>query len=274
MFIKPDYNIGVGLNYRNEIADELIKNIHRIDFLEINTERFFNNNINERLNKIIDKIPIVLHGLTLSLGSSSPDISQSYIDNLTNTLLKVDCQWFSEHIAITNVKDIEIRGLMPVELTEESIENIANKVKQVMSLSNKPFLLENITYYYSMPNSKINEIDFINRVIELSDCGLLLDLNNLYVNSINHSYDPYDFINKLPLDRIIEVHLAGCDYIYGMLVDTHASNVKDSVLSLLKYLCQKTKINGVVIERDDKLTNFQELLDEVALVKNIINNGI
>ncbi len=273
MFNKPDSCIGVGINFRSEISENIISNINKFDFIEINTERFFVGENNARLNQLVDLIPIVLHGLTLSIGTEKQNIPASYLDNLSRTLEKINCPWFSEHIAITNVNGIEIRALMPVEFTPESVQTIVNNAKKVMSLTNKPFLLENITYYYSMPTSNMSEVSFLKEIVEKADCGILLDLNNLYVNSINHKYDPYEFLNQLPLERVVEIHLAGCNYIHGMLVDTHATSIRKEVLSLFNYVCQKTLINGVAIERDDKLNNFSDLINEVQVVRDILKSN-
>lgn len=267
-FRKSNY-LGVGVNFRTEVAIDLIKYINEIDFIEINTERFFLNDKNSSIQEIISLVPIVLHGLTLSIGSDQ-SLSQSYVHNLTKVLNTVECEWFSEHIAVTNVGDIDIRALTPVTFDEVSMNRIVNKVNTIKSLTTKIFLLENITYYYLMPNNEYSEVEFIKNIVEKSDCGLLLDINNLYVNSVNHGYDPYQFLDALPLDRVMEVHLAGCDYIYDMLIDTHASRIKNEVLSLFEYVCKKTTISGVVIERDAKLDNFLELVDEIKYIRNIM----
>lgn len=271
MFCKPNNHIGVGINYRSEIADKLIANLDKFDFIEINTERFFVKQSNDKLSYIVDKVPVVLHGLTLSLGTINQDIPASYFNNLVDTLKKIDCKWFSEHIAVTNAYGVELRSLMPVEFSQRSVLNIVKKAKELMTISQKTFLLENIAYYYNVPNSYMSELTFIKDVVENADCGILLDLNNLYVNSINHKYDPFDFINKLPLERVVEVHLAGCNHINDMLVDTHASATRQEVLTLFRHVLKKTHINGVVIERDDRLDNFNELIEEVKLVRDILN---
>jgi len=125
-----------------------------------------------------------------------------------------------------------------------------------------------------MPNSKMDEVNFITEIIERADCGLLLDVNNLYVNSINHQYDPYEFLDKIPKNRIVEVHLAGCDYRQDLLIDTHASKIKKEVLTIFEYICKKSDINGVVIERDSNLNNFSELVEEIRLVREILQRNV
>ncbi|MFZ2314091.1 MAG: DUF692 domain-containing protein [Gammaproteobacteria bacterium] len=272
MFSSQPRRLGVGINYTTSAAANICKNINTFDFIEVSTERFFIDHNNDKLDYIIENLPTVLHGLTLSLGASQT-ISENYLHNLKSTLGRINCEWFSEHIGLTNINGLEIRSLMPTEFTDQSVSNIVTKAKQIMALTNKPFLLENISYYFTMPNNNMSEVDFIQAVVKGSDCGLLLDLNNLYVNSINHKYDPYDFVDKLPLDRVVEVHLAGCEYMNGMLIDTHASHTKNEVLSLFEYVCDRAKISGVIIERDAKLDDFSLLVDEVNLVRGIFDRA-
>jgi uncharacterized protein (UPF0276 family) len=269
MFYKPNDCLGVGVNYRGEIARDILENINEFDFIEMGSELLFYK-YNENLHKIIDSKPITLHGLSMSIGSNELDVDSKYLSNLYSSVGLDGCKWFSDHLAVTSMNDYQLRTLMPIGFNQESLDRTIHKIKQVMSISEKPFLLENITYYYSMPTDTMSEIEFFSRVIRGSDCGILLDLNNLYVNSVNHHYDPIEFINLLPLDHIIEVHLAGCDYMMDTLIDTHASQIKKEVLDLFEYVCKLTFINGVVIERDDKLKIFSDLVDEVKMVRAIL----
>lgn len=266
-------NLGVGVNYTSDSADGIVNNLNHLDFVEINTERFFTDNKNENISKIINSLPVVLHGLTLSVGADQV-VDKSYLDKLQKVFSSVNCEWFSEHIGMTNINGLEMRSLMPVEFNEESVGRVVNKVNQITKVSNKPFLLENISYYYTMPGTTMSEVRFIREIVTRADCGLLLDLNNLYVNSVNHCYDPYDFLHNIPLERVVEVHLAGCDYMYDMLIDTHASHTRKEVLSLFEYVCKRTNINGVVIERDAKLDDFSKLMEEVSLVRDIYCRSI
>ncbi|HVE44793.1 MAG TPA: DUF692 domain-containing protein [Gammaproteobacteria bacterium] len=272
MFYKPSQCHGVGINYRSAIANDILQYAKEIDFIEMNTERLFFHSLNENLKNIIDIFPVTLHGLTLSLGEENQVINKDYLSGLLKATQRVDCLWFSEHIGMTRTHNMELRSLMPVEFTEKSVDRIVKKVKLISGLVAKPFLLENISYYYPMPMSTMSEVNFIKAVVEKADCGLLLDLNNLYINAINHHYDPYAFIDALPLERIVEVHLAGCHYLYRMWVDTHATEVRLEVLALFEYLCKLTRVNGVVIERDAKLERFSDLLSEIKIVREILKS--
>ena len=261
--------LGVGINYRKEIADFILENISSIDFIEVNTERFFIQETDAKLEEITSRLPCVLHGLSLSLGDVD-EIADSYFDNLSKTIEKTNCQWFSEHIAATKVKGIEVRNLMPVPFTEEVAKRIAKKINQISSITNKPFIIENVTYYYPMPGSKLSEIDFINLILDEANCGLLLDLNNLYCNSENHQYDPLAFIDKLPKNRVVEIHMAGGAKIHDMQVDTHATKISEDVYKLFEYCSESIPFKGAVLERDSGPDNFLDMIDEIKTMQSIL----
>lgn len=263
-------NLGVGINYRKEIADFILNNISYFDFVEINTERLFIDHKDNQLDNIIAKLPCVLHGLSLSLGDAN-EIVESYFSNLKKAIDFSHCMWFSEHVASTRVSGIEIRNLMPVPFNKKSANNIIKKINQITCFINKPFLIENVTYYYPMPGSEMSEIGFINYILEQTDCGLLLDLNNLFCNSVNHGYNALEFIDSLPKERIVEIHLAGGAKIHDMQVDTHAEKISNNVLELFEYCCRGIPFCGVTLERDSGPKNLEDLLEEITIIRNIIN---
>jgi uncharacterized protein (UPF0276 family) len=263
---------GVGVNYRSEIGKDILENIAEIDFLEVYTEKFFIKNEDPIVEAIIAKIPLVLHGLDLSIGSNKP-LDMKYYEKLSSSFKEINFEWFSDHISLTE-EEVEVGHLMPVQFSEVVLNNITTKVKMMKQLTSKPFLLENITYYYPIPGSEYSEDEFITRILEQSDCGMLLDLNNLYINAKNLSYDPYEFLHKIPLERVVEIHLAGGSFKEGMLVDTHANPIRDEVWKLLDYTCKVAPFKGVIIERDANLKDFNDLIDEVKIAKNILaKNG-
>ena len=262
--------LGVGINYRKEIAGFILEHINAFDFIEVNTERFFVNEKDEKLDQIVSSLPCILHGLSLSLGDSD-DISDDYLENLNRVINKTNCLWFSEHIAATKVRGIEVRNLMPVAFTKEVAKRISKKINQISAATNKPFIIENITYYYPMPGSKLTEIDFINLILNEANCGLLLDLNNLYCNAENHGYSSIDFIDKLPKDKIVEIHMAGNAKIYDMQVDTHASKISKDVYDIFEHCCDQIPFNAVVLERDSGPDNVSDILNEISTLRKMIN---
>jgi len=251
-------------------GEHIEKNIGEFDFIEAYSERFFIKDENSRLRRIAQDKPLVLHGLDLSIGS--PEIiDEDYLDKLEIIIKETNCHWFSDHISLTKIDNIEVGHLMPISFNEENIDLIASKVKALQKRIDKPFLLENITYYYKIPNSDIGEAEFITQILESADCGMLLDLNNLYLNSLNHGYDPYTYLKKIPLERVVEIHLAGGSYKENMHVDTHANAISKDVWELFDFVAKTVPFRGVIIERDSNFEPFSEIIEEVRFARSIMN---
>lgn len=269
MMYSSGVDLGVGISYMNAIGEQIEKNIEKFDFIEAYSERFFIRDEYSLLSRIIKSKPLVLHGLDLSIGTPE-EIDEEYCTKLETVINETNCHWFSDHISLTKIEDIEVGHLMPISFNEENIELIVSKVKSLTKRISKPFLLENITYYYKIPNLSMEEEDFITQILNRADCGMLLDLNNLYLNSLNHNYDPHEFLKKLPLDRVVEIHLAGSSYKENMHVDTHANYISKEVWSLFDYVAKTVPFRGVVIERDANFEPFSGIIDEVKFAKEIL----
>lgn len=272
MLYSTGADLGVGISYMNSIGEQIEKNLDTFDFIEAYSERFFIRDENSRLKRIVKNKPLVLHGLDLSLGSPE-NLDENYCNKLGAVIIENNCEWFSDHISLTKIGGIEVGHLMPIGFTEENVDLIVSKISSLLKLVGKPFLLENITYYYEIPGSDLQELEFISKIITQADCGMLLDLNNLHLNSLNHNYDPYDFVNNLPLERIVEIHLAGGSFKENMYVDTHANAISKDVWKLFEYVVKKTPFRGVVIERDANFEPFSEIIDEVNFAKEIIKRN-
>jgi uncharacterized protein (UPF0276 family) len=257
MFCKPSECLGVGVNFRNNISDDLIRHLNHFDFIEVMTERFFLDENNPNIANIIKEKPIVLHGVTMATDARR-------LRKLGELLKHENCRWFSEHITAPNHVG---------EMTDESVDLLIHQAKKLMSISNKPFLLENIAYYYSMLPTKRSEAKFISHIVEEADCGILLDLYNLYVNAYNYRFDPYDFIHQIPQERIVEIHIASFQEMDNLTIDSYATPIRKDVFSFLDYLCARTPINGVVVEWDEKLNHFSDLLYEVDVVRDILRRN-
>jgi uncharacterized protein (UPF0276 family) len=269
MLYSSGADLGVGISYMNAIGEHIEQNINLFDFIEAYSERFFIREHNSRLKRLISNKPLVLHGLDLSIGT--PDaLDEPYCTKLEMVINETNCHWYSDHISLTKIDNIEVGHLMPISFNEENIELIVSKVKSLTQRIACPFLLENITYYYTVPNSSMDEAEFLFKILSQADCGMLLDLNNLYLNSLNHNYDPYEFLSKLPLERVVEIHLAGGSFKENMHVDTHANAISKEVWKLFDYVARTVPFRGVVIERDANFEPFSEILEEVQFARSIM----
>lgn len=259
----------VGVNYKSQLRDELLANAHSLDILEVTTEKLFIQDDDPVLKALLTRLPVSLHGLDMSLGSSAA-LPEAYIADLSRALSTTSHEWFSDHLSLTAEDGVEVGHLMPMQLSEEHIERTVAKIQAVQKLSDRPFLIENITYYYPIPGSSVSEADFLRMLCDATDCGLLLDLNNLYINAINHRFDPMAYLDRLPLDRVVEVHLAGGSRKFGMVVDTHATDVWREVWELFDDTCRLIHPAAVIIERDANFGHFSETLAELDVARDIL----
>lgn len=264
--------LGVGIGLRGDICDGILEHKADIDFLEVTPENYRDNKASLRwLAEFAEVFTLVSHSVSLSVGSPDP-LDYSLLRSIREFLDRFGLSWWSDHLCFTGVDGESGHDLFPLPWTAESVKQVAHKVKTAQDSVAKPLILENIPYYTHMPAGDYDEPDFISRVLEEADCGMLLDLNNLFVNSINHSFDPVKFLDQLPLERVVQIHLAGPGRFGDRIIDTHGAAVPEPVFELLDYVLAKNiGAKAVMIERDQYFPDFDELLSELKTIRKIWN---
>jgi uncharacterized protein (UPF0276 family) len=260
--------LGVGIGFREPYRAELLLRGSGVDFLEITADHYLDAppaKLGE-LDLLADRFTLIPHGLNLSLGSAE-GLDPAYRDKLLALVRRLDPPWWSEHIAFTRAGGVEIGHLAPLPFTREALGVLAANIDEVRSRVDRPLILENITYTFAMPGSELTEPDFLTELVERTDCGLLLDVTNLQVNAVNHGFDPFAFLDRLPLDRVVQLHFAGGHEEDGILVDSHSAPAPPEVWSLLESVLARAPVKGVILERDVNLPPFGELLVEVERVR-------
>lgn len=262
--------LGVGLGLRREIADDIFKNHQQIDWLEINPENYMGTggSASMRLKLAKAAFPLVSHGLNLSIGSSD-ELNQQYLHDLKSLLDSINAPWWSDHLSFSSIDGRYLHDLFPLPLTREVVNHIVRRIKTVQDFIGRPFLLENISYYMHVPGSQFEESVFISEIIEKADCGLLLDVNNVYVNATNLNFDAHEYVNSLPLERVVQIHVAGHKNDSGQIIDSHGEAVIEPVFELLKYVLSKTDAKGILLERDQNFPHFSELMLELSQIRKI-----
>jgi uncharacterized protein (UPF0276 family) len=176
--------------------------------------------------------------------------------------------WFSDHLAFTKVPGADIGQLTQLWFTQESLEVVCRNIRQVKALIGAPLLLENITYYFPLPNAEITEAQFITRALDETDCGMLLDVNNIHINSMNLDFDPFAFIESLPLERVVQIHLAGGARCGSMVVDTHSTAVREEVWDLLEFVLDRVSVKGIILEWDQDFPAFDVLTEHLERARS------
>jgi uncharacterized protein (UPF0276 family) len=257
---------GIGLGLRYDLASELLEqNPAAASWLEIHPENYVNRGgrYEEMLDFARKEWPIVTHGLSTCLGSPDP-FDAGYLAELRGFLSDLEIPWHSEHLCLGTVGDRFFHDLLPLPFTDEAAEIASRRLMEVRDAIDRPLALENASYYAPQCADGLEEADFIVEVLERADAKLLLDVNNVYVNSRNFDFDPQAYIDKIPSDRVVQIHVAG-HFVRddGLRIDTHGESVPDDVYALLDYTLRKVGPVPVLLERDSNIPPLAELLREV-----------
>ena len=258
---------GAGLGLRREMSDALADlSPSAVDFMEVAPENWIGvgGRYGKQFRHFTERYPFVLHGLSLSIGGPMP-LDEAFLQKLKHFIKQHNIRCYSEHLSYCS-DDGHLYDLMPIPFTEEAVHYVADRIKRVQDILEQRIAMENVSYY-AAPGKQMEEIDFINTVLNEADCDLLLDVNNIYVNSINHDYDAEQFLLNLPAERISYIHVAGhYNEAEDLIVDTHGADVIDPVWQLLDKTYQHFGVIPTLLERDFNLPPVPQLLEEVNTI--------
>jgi len=265
--------LALGIGWRPEIA-LLIDRRSDLGFIEIMAEDF---DASQPLPAPIERqrsrgVAVVPHGISMSLGGAEP-LDPRRVQALANLASRVDAPLVSEHIAFVRAGGQEAGHLLPVPRSREALELVVANVCELKAALPVPLALENIASLLEWPNPEMDEAEFLTEVLVRADVELLLDIENVYANARNHGYDPVEFLNRIPLERIAYVHIAGGLERDGLYHDTHTHDVPAAVLDLLAELYDRTDVPGVMLERDDQFPPDAVLNAELDAIAAAVARG-
>ncbi|WP_342374931.1 DUF692 domain-containing protein [Myxococcus stipitatus] len=267
-------SLGAGVGLRRSFYEELPRTERALDWVEIIPENFLSlgGRSHRALEACRERWPVLPHGVGLDIGG--PDaLDVDYVTGLAALVKHVDAPFFSDHLCYSRLDGVYLHDLLPLPFSEAVVEHVVPRVREVMARVGRPFLLENPSYYANMPGGTLSEADFLRHVVEEADCGLLLDVNNVYVNARNHGYDARAFVDALPLERVVQIHLAGHTTYPDVIIDTHGDRVCDDVWSLYRYVLERTGPVSTLIEWDQDIPSMAAVLDEADLARKVLREG-
>jgi uncharacterized protein (UPF0276 family) len=262
----PDASAGIGLR-RGLLGALQAATPGAFDFLECAPDNWIGvgGRYGEALAELSSRHPLTCHGLSLSLGGVAP-LDETFLVRVRRFLDRHKVALYSEHLSYCT-DDGHLYDLMPIPFTEEAVHHVAARIRRVQDLLGRRIAVENVSYY-AAPYQAMDEVDFVNAVLDEADCDLLLDVNNIYVNAINHGYDAYDFLTRMPARRIASYHIAGhYDEADDLKVDTHGAAVKEEVWSLLEVAYRIHGVHPTLLERDFNFPAMPVLLAEVERIR-------
>lgn len=262
--------LGFGLGLRTDHYDAILSDAPPVDWFEVITENYLVSGGKplHYLDKIRARYPLVMHGVSLSIGGTDP-LDRDYLAQVKALAARIEPAWISDHLCWTGLNGTNMHDLLPLPYTEEAIAHVAGRVAQVQDILGRQILLENVSSYVTYKESTLSEWEFFSAVAKRADCLMLLDVNNIYVSSFNHEFDPLEYLNAIPAERVRQVHIAGHRNYGDYIVDTHDEPVIDPVWDLYREALRRLGPVSTMIERDDNIPPLAELLAELEHARRI-----
>ena len=265
-------SLGFGLGLRKEHYSTIIETSPDVDWFEILTENYLVDGGKPLyyLDQICEKYPVVMHGVSMSLGSHDP-LDLNYLAQVKELAKRTDAKWVSDHMCFTGVDGVNAHDLLPLPLNEETIKHVSNKIKQAQDFLGRQLLVENASTYITYKQSDMTEWDFTAAVAEESDSLILLDINNIFVSAYNHGFDPLEYLDGIPAERVQQHHIAGHSQYDGYIIDTHDHDIVQGVWDLYAEAIKRYGEVSMMIERDDNIPELPELLAELQIARDVFS---
>jgi uncharacterized protein len=265
---SPLPNLGLGVGLRSVHFQHILRHQPAVDWFEVISENFIDSQGRPRyvLEQIAERYPVVMHGVSLSIGSTDP-LNFDYLTKLKRLALHVNARWISDHLCWTGVLGRNTHDLLPLPFNEESLRHVIDRVRTVQEFLERPLVLENPSSYVTFAASTMPEWEFLRRVAEEANCGILLDVNNVFVSSVNHDFDPLEYIRAIPHERIVQCHLAGHADCGTHRIDTHDREVLEPVWELYRFAHARTGGVSTLLEWDAQIPPFEVVHAEVLKAK-------
>jgi len=268
-------SLGLGVGLRSQHFSHILEHWPAVDWFEAISENFMDSGGRPRyvLDQVAERYPVVLHGVSLSIGSADP-LNFAYLDKLKRLANTVNARWVSDHVCWTGVLGRNSHDLLPLPLNDETLAHVVDRIRIVQEVLERRLVLENPSSYVTFAASTMTEWEFISRMAEAADCGLLLDVNNVYVSSVNHGFDADEYIRSVPHRRIMQFHLAGHTNLGTHCIDTHDGHVVDPVWRLYQLANKLTDGVSTLLEWDAQIPPFAEMHAEVLKARQFLTGAV
>ena len=268
----PDLGVGAGLRVPHYAA--ILERWPELGFFEAISENYFGGGKpRHHLERIAERYPLVLHGVSLGIGGpAEPDREQ--LTRLRDLARRFRVPWVSDHLCWTGPSGAHLHDLLPLPLTDGVAKRIAARAKMVQDFLEVPFALENTSSYVTFAQSQMPEWEFISSVCERADCGLLLDVNNIYVSAFNHDLDALEFLRCVPHERVLQIHVAGHTHFGTHIIDTHVGPTPPPVVDLYREAIRLCGPISTLLEWDEDIPELAVLTAEVERLVEVRRQGL
>jgi uncharacterized protein (UPF0276 family) len=253
-------SIGFGVGLRRCHYTKILEEHPPIDWFEAISENFMveGGRPLQILEGIRSQYPIVMHGVSLSIGSVDP-LNLNYLKQLAAIVRRFEPAWVSDHLCWTGVGGRNLHDLVPLPYTDEVVRHVARRLRRVQDFLERTVLIENVSSYMEFTCSRLSEWEFLSAVAEEANCAILLDINNIFVNAFNHGFDAVRYLDSVPAGRVAQFHLAGHSDHGTYLLDTHDHPICSEVWTLYEHAIRRFGRVPTLIEWDDNIPELEVL---------------
>lgn len=268
----PVLSTGIGL--RAQHHEEIISHWPSVGWFEAHSENYFaaGGAHRQHLIQIRAHYALSLHGVGLSIGSTDP-LDLQHLRELKRLVNDVEPMLVSEHLSWGSSGGRFMNDLLPLPYTEEALQHMALRVREVQEALGRQILIENISSYVRFQCSEVPEWEFLTALTQQSGCAVLLDINNIYVNAMNHGFDPDSYLHGIPRSVVKEFHLAGHTVARiqdrEIRIDTHNTHVCDEVWGLYGAALKRFGPLPTLIEWDADIPSLETLQAEASKADKI-----
>lgn len=260
--------MGVGL--RPPHFQEIAKKPKGLCWLEVISENYLNEHERQqRLLKYRENFDIALHGVSMNIASVD-DLNLDYFEKLKKLIDMIEPVRVSDHLCWTGAYKHNFHDLMPFPYNKKTLDQVAQKVNQAQAILNRELILENLSSYLKFEDSEMSEIDFMLELNKKTGCFFLLDINNVYVNATNHGFEALEELNKVPVNLVKQVHLAGFTEGEKFLIDTHSAPVHQEVWKLFENFYSKQSEIPYCLEWDADIPEFEIVYEELLKADSLV----
>lgn len=262
--------LGFGLGLRPPHFQDVLDGAEGVDWFEILSENFMVAGGKPRyyLERVRADYPIVMHGVSMNIGSTDP-LDMDYLARLRELMQNIEPVWLSDHLCWTGAGGQSSHDLLPLPLTDAVLNHLLDRIDRVQNYLSRPLVLENASTYLAFAGDEYLEQDFLNQLSRQSGCRLLLDINNIYVSSRNHGFDANAYLDEIDTQAVVQFHLAGHSDYGDYVIDTHDHPIVDPVWALFERAVRRFGPVSTMIERDDHIPPFAELVTELNQARRI-----
>lgn len=268
-------NLGLGIGLRSSHFNHITSTWPQVDWFEAISENFMDSHGRPGfiIRQIAERYPVVLHGVSMSIGSSDP-LNLDYLKKLKALADDINAVWVSDHLCWTGTLGINSHDLLPLPINEETLNYVVKRVIEVQERLQRPLVLENPSTYVSFKSSDMSEPEFFKELTRQTGCKLLLDVNNVFVSCFNHGSNPLEYLHAFPFDAVVQIHLAGHQHCQTHIVDTHDQPVCDAVWELFRFAWQQCGGVSTLLEWDGDVPEFDRVHHEVQKARDFMQGEL